>query len=163
MRKKKHTEPQNGVLTEPMDVSSPEFNQFQAILLNKSRKQTKWQKINIEVVAIRIQIEDYLKSNNVSEPKFLGEFLKSFLDTLNIRQNKLANYIGIEPSNLSKVIKGERQINTEIAFKIGKIFGIDPLLLLEIQVKNDLIKFMNKKNKQLGKYSLKDLIDETIE
>lgn len=160
MRMKKHTEPKNGLLTERFDVNSSDFSQFQKILLSKSKTQTKWQKINIELAAIRIQMEDYIKSNNKSEPKLLGEFIKLFLDTLHIRQNKFAHYIDVEPSNLNKVIKGERQINSEIALKIAKIFELDPLLLLEIQVKNDLLKIIRTKSKQIEKYSLKDLVKE---
>lgn len=163
MRKKTNLEPKNGLLTERMDVNSSDFSQFREILLNKSKEQSKWQKINIELAAIKIQMEDYIKSNDNSEPKLLGEFLKLFLDTLHIRQNRFANYIDIEPSNLNKVIKGERHINTEIALKIAKIFEIDPLLLLEIQVKNDLLKIINTKSKQIEKYSLKDLLQEDVE
>ncbi len=155
---KKYTEPKNGLLTERLEVNNPDFSQFQEILLNKSKEQTKWQKINIELAAIRIQMEDYIKSNKKGESKLLGEFLKLFLDALHIRQNKFAHYIDLEPSNLNKIIKGERQINSEIALKIAKIFKLDPLLLLEIQIKNDLLKITNAKSKQIEKYSLKDLI-----
>lgn len=162
MRMKKHTEPKNGLLTERLDVNSSDFSQFQEILLNKSKAQTKWQKINIELAAIRIQMEDYIKSNNKSEPKSLGEFIKLFLDTLHIRQNKFAHYIDVEPSNLNKLIKGERQINSEVALKIAKIFELDPLLFLEIQIKNDLLKIIHTKSKQIEKYSLKDLIKENV-
>lgn len=73
MRKKKHIEPNNGLLTERMDVKSSDFSQFQELLLNKSKEQTKWQKINIELAAIRIQKEDYVKSNKKSESKLLGD------------------------------------------------------------------------------------------
>jgi len=160
MRKTKQIEPKNGLLTERMDVNTPEFYELQAIVLNKSREQTKWQKINIELAAIRIQMEDYIKSTNESEPKLLGEFLKLYLDTLHIRQNKFANYIDIEPSNLNKVIKGERQITSEIALKIAKIFELDPLLLLEVQIKTELLNLMHSNSKQIGKYSLKDLLKD---
>ncbi len=160
VRKKTNMEPKNGLLTERMDVNSSDFSQFREILLNQSNAQTKWQKINIELAAIKIQMEDYIKSNDNREPKLLGDFLKLLLDTLHIRQNKFARYINVEPSNLNKVIKGERHINTEIALKIAIIFEIDPLLLLEIQVKNDLLKIVNTKSKQMEKYSLKDLIQE---
>lgn len=160
MRKTKQIEPKNGLLTEAMDVNTAEFHEFQAIVLNNSRAQTKWQKINIELAAIRIQMEDYIKSTNESEPKVLGGFLKLYLDTLHIRQNKFANYIDIEPSNLNKVIKGERQITSEIALKIAKIFELDPLLLLEVQIKTELLNLIHTKGKNHKKYSLKDLLKE---
>ncbi len=160
MRKTKQIEPKNSVLTEPMDLNTAEFNEFQSIVLNHSRGQTKWQKINIELAAIRIQMEDYIKSTNENEPKILGEFLKLYLDALHIRQNKFANYIDMEPSNLNKVIKGERQITSEIALKIAKIFELDPLLLIEVQIKTELLKLMKTKKTQLANYSLKGLLKE---
>lgn len=161
MRKTKQIEPKNGLLTEAMDVNTADFHEFQAIVLNNSRAQTKWQKINIELAAIRIQMEDYIKSTNESEPKVLGEFLKLYLDTLHIRQNKFANYIDIEPSNLNKVIKGERQITSEIALKIAKIFEVDPLLLIEVQIKTEFLKLIKTKKTQLANYSLKGLLKES--
>ena len=159
MGNKKYIEPQNGLLTEKMDVNTPEFAHFQAIILNKSRQQSRLQKANIELAAIKIQIEDYIKSGHHSEPKLLGEFLKSFLTALNIRQNKLASYMEMEPSNLSKVLNGERQINSEIALKFGRIFGLDPLVLLEIQAKNEILMVLSQKREQFKKYSLEGLIE----
>ncbi len=161
MRRKKNIELENGVLSESMDINAPEFTEFQAILLNKAKAQSKWQKINVELVAIRIQMEDYAKSSYKSHPKLVGDFLKYYLDSLNIRQNKFADYLEIEPSNLNKVIKGERQISSELALKIGKVFGLDPLLLLEIQIKNEFSKLLSKKNKHIEKYSLKGLLEES--
>ena len=64
MIKTKQLEPKNGVLTECMDVNTPEFQEFQAIVLNNSRSQSKWQQIIIELAAIRIQMEDYVKTAN---------------------------------------------------------------------------------------------------
>ncbi len=52
MKNTKQIEPKNGLLTQRMDVNTAEFHEFQAIVLNKSREQTKWQKINIELAAI---------------------------------------------------------------------------------------------------------------
>jgi addiction module HigA family antidote len=160
MRKTKQIEPKSGLFTEPMDVNTAEFIEFQAIVLNHSRAQTDWQKINIELTAIRIQMEDYIKSTHNTEPKMLGEFLKLYLDTLHIRQNKFAHYIDIEPSNLNKIIKGDRQITSEIALKIAKIFELDPLLLLEVQIKTELLNLMRKKINNSKQYSLKDLLKE---
>lgn len=162
MKKKENSEPTNGVLTDRMDVNSIEFDEFQAILLNKSRTHTDRQKINVELIALRVKMEDYINATKADEFKLAGDFLRSYLDILNIRQNKFANYIGIEPSTLSKVIKGERPINSEIALIFGKIFGIDPMLWLEIQAKNELTKLESKKSKSLEKYSLEDLIEQSV-
>ncbi|WP_227625918.1 helix-turn-helix transcriptional regulator [Geofilum rubicundum] len=55
--------------------------------------------------------------------KLPGEFLKEYLKTLGIPQKKFAHYIEINPSNLSKLINGERPINYELAIILGKIFN----------------------------------------
>ena len=67
-------EPMIGVLTDSMDVSSSDFKNVQAILLNKSNNQDKWQKINIQLAAIRIQIEDYLHPQNPKDTVPVGNF-----------------------------------------------------------------------------------------
>ncbi len=44
MKRNNNTEPTNGMLTNPMDIGTDEFKDFQAILLNKAKSQNK--KIN---------------------------------------------------------------------------------------------------------------------
>mgnify|MGYP000415718877 CR=1 FL=1 len=147
MKKKNYKEPSKGVLTNRMDVKTQEFDELQAILLNKSKSQTESQKRAIELLAIKFKMEDYLNSED-SEVKLAGEFLKSFLRTTHIRQNKFADYIGLKPSNLSKVIGGERPISHEIAIILGRIFNTEPMIWLNIQAKNEFKKItQSNKNK----------------
>jgi addiction module HigA family antidote len=103
-------------------------------------------------------MEDYIHSN---EKRFVlvGDFLKAHLKTFEIKQNIFANYIGLRPSNLNKVIRGERPLNHEIALIIGKIFHNDPMLWLDIQDKNRLKEIAKEKGRELDKYSLSDLIE----
>ena len=159
MKNKKYKEPYNGVLTNRMDVESDEFNEFQAILLNKSRSQTEHQKRKVELLALRFKMEDYLKSEG-TEIKLPGEFLKSFLKIIRVRQNKFANYIGLKPSNLNKVIAGERPVNYEIALILGSIFNVEPMIWLNMQSKNELKRMTQSYKKKYTQYSLDDLINE---
>ena len=92
MNKKKYKEPSNGVLTNRMDIGTTEFNEFQAILLNKSKAQTELQKKRIELMALKFRMEDYLKSKD-RDIKFTGEYLKACLKITQVYQNKFANYI----------------------------------------------------------------------
>ena len=149
----------NGVLTNRMDINSTEFDEFQAILLNKSRQRSLKQKRNVELLTLKYQIEDYLNSDN-QDIKLVGDFLKQYLKTLHIQQNKFANYIGLKPSNLSKLITGERSINYNLALIFGKIFNINPMLWIEIQAKNELNKIEKEKNNEYYNYSLNDLISD---
>lgn len=157
MKKINHPEPLNGALTNPMDIGTHEFKEFQAILLNKAKERSVAQKRDIELLALKFIMEDYLESEEL-DVKLPGEFLKQYLKTLEIPQNKFASYIHLNPSNLSKLISGERPINYELALIFGKIFNNDPILWIEIQVKNELRKITKEKQERYRHYSLKDLI-----
>jgi len=145
------------VLTDRMDVGTKEFNEFQAILLNKSKKRSENQKRIIELMALKFKMEDYLNSKD-THSKLVGDFLKAYLNTFEIRQNKFAQYIGVGPANLNKLIKGERSLSHELALVFGKIFNNDPMLWLDIQNKNKLYRLSKTKKKHIKKYSLDDLI-----
>lgn len=157
MKRNNSTEPTNGMLTNPMDSGTDEFKNFQAILLNKAKNRTEAQQREIELLAIKFQMQDYLESEE-NEFKLPGDFLKEYLKTLDISQKKFAHYIEINPSNLNKLIKGERPINYELAIILGKIFNNDPILWIEIQAKNELKKIKKNKTRRFNNYSLKDLM-----
>ena len=79
---------------------------------------------------------------------------------MNIRQNKFAEYIGIKPSNLSKLISGERPVNFDLALVFGRLFNHNPMLWIEIQAKNELKKLSDASREKYASYSLNDLIGE---
>lgn len=158
MNKQEINKNKERVLTERMDIGTKKFNEFQAILLNKSKERSNERKKMIELMALKFQMEDYLNSED-KHSKLVGDFLKAHLKTFDIRQNKFAQYIGVRPSNLTKLIKGERSLNHELALVFGTIFGNDPMLWLDIQDKNKLYELSKTKRKEINKYSLDDLIN----
>jgi len=153
----KNREENIGVLTNRMNENSDEFNKFQAILLNKSRKQTEQQKRDVELMALKFNMEDYLESDD-SDITSVGEYLKTLLRVTKIRQNKFADYIGLKPSNLSKLIGGERPISHEVALVLGKIFKIEPMIWLNIQAKNELKRLTHSDEDKYNHYSLNELM-----
>ncbi|GAO31351.1 HigA family addiction module antitoxin [Geofilum rubicundum] len=157
MKRNNNIEPTNGMLTNPMDAGTDEFKDFQSILLNKAKNRSEAQRREIELLSIKFQMQDYLESEE-TKLKLPGEFLKEYLKTLGIPQKKFAHYIEINPSNLSKLINGERPINYELAIILGKIFNNDPMLWIEIQAKNELKKIQKTKTRSFNNYSLKDLL-----
>lgn len=60
MKNRKKTQ----VLTDRMDVGTYEFNEFQAILLNKSKERPSERNNLIELMALKFKMEDYLRSEN---------------------------------------------------------------------------------------------------
>ena len=157
--KKRKEDIENNVLTQKMDFGTQGFDDFQTILLNKSRKQTESQKRKIDLLAIKYQMEDYLVLD-VPEVKSAGEFLKLILKTLKIKQNQFAAYLGLKPSNLSKLISGERTINYDLALIFGRLFNIDPMLWIEIQAKDELSRLLHAERRNYSGYSLNDLLNE---
>lgn len=149
---------EENVLTSKMDVGSKGFNEFQAILLNKSKQRSEVHKQKIELLTLQYQMEDYINSKTETI-KSAGEFLKTILKTLHIQQNKFANYVGLKPSNLSKLLSGERPINYDLAIIFGKIFNHNPMLWIEIQAKNELIRLIHSDTSKYSDYSLNGLID----
>lgn len=153
-------EPEGSMLTESMDVGTSGFDDFQAILLNKSRNRTDDQVRRIELLAIKYQMEDYLASEK-GEEKTAGEFLKEILRKLQIKQNQFAKYIGLKPSNLSKLISGERPINYDLALIFSRLFNHSAMLWIEIQAKNELKRLVNAENEKYSIYSLNELVRES--
>jgi len=158
MKNLKNTYKNTPVLTEKMDIGSKEFSEFQAILLNKSKDRTNRQKKFIELLSIKFKMEDYIRSDS-QDTKSVGDFIKSYLSAFEIKQYKFAEYIGLKPSNLSKLIKGERSLSHELALVIGTIFKSDPMLWLDIQDKNKLHELSKVKSEEIKKYSLEDLLE----
>jgi len=146
-----------GLLTEPMDIGTEDFKDFQFFILSKSRARTKDQKILVEITAIKYQMEKYLEEEQKEETS-VGNFLKSILKAADIRQNRFAEYIGIRPTNFNKIVRGERRLSLEQAVIIGNIFGVEPSIWIGIQTKNDLRKIAKSREKNYTKYNLKELL-----
>ena len=157
--KKQIEEPQEGMLTNTMEIGTKGFDDFQAILLKKPGKRTENQKLRINLLTLKYQMEDYLTTDKTEE-KSAGEFLKTILKTLQIQQNQFAEYIGLKPSNLSKLINGERTINYDLALKFGRLFNHEAMLWIEIQAKNELNKLLHAERNKYAAYSLNDLVKE---
>ena len=150
-------EPQEGTLTKSMDVGTKGFDDFQAVLLKKRGMLDESHKLRISLLTLKYQMEDYLISDK-AEQKSAGEFLKAILKTLGIQQVQFAEYIGIKPSNLSKLISGERTINYDLALIFSRLFNHNAMLWVEVQAKNEMSKLLHAERNKYGNYSLNDLI-----
>lgn len=160
MANNRNIELENGVLTTPMDVKTKEFKEFQLLLSKKAEALNEKQKLGIELFAIQVKIEDYLNSNEDENAILtVGYFLRLYIDKLNLKQNKLASYIGLNPSNFNKILSGNRKINFELSFMLSQIFGLDPKTWMLIQVKNEYLELKKNKVSFFRNYSLEELIN----
>ena len=102
-------------------------------------------KIKTNIRSLRFQMEDYLNDENPLEIISTGWFLNELIQAVRIKNKDFADYIGIQASNLSALLKGVRRINIELALKLDSIFHINPALWLHIQNKNDLLRIKRDK------------------
>ena len=159
MTKNKNKIPENGVLISSMNVQNREFKELQLFLSNKSNSLSEKEKLSIELFAIQIKIEDYLKANDDENTVItVGDFLRLYMDKLNLKQNKLANYIGLNPTNFNKILSGNRKVNFELSYTLSQIFNLDPKAWILIQVKNEYKELKKNKSKYFQKFNLEDLI-----
>jgi plasmid maintenance system antidote protein VapI len=76
-----------------------------------------------------------------------------------LKQNELARYIGLDPTNFNKILSGKRKVNFELSFMLSQIFNLDPKTWILIQVKNEYLELKRDKLKNFKKYKLEDLIN----
>jgi addiction module HigA family antidote len=146
----------NGVLTEPMDFGTKEYEDFKLLIRSKVAETPKDERIKISLFGLKYQIEDYVHS----DPKLIpvGSFIKKFIKLIEIKQIDFANYLEIRPSNLSKILSGERRLTIELALILEKLSNIDAELWLRIQNQNEIRKIEQSNPKGMRKYRLKELI-----
>jgi DNA-binding transcriptional regulator YdaS (Cro superfamily) len=65
-------------------------------------------KLNVKLLQLRFQIEDYLNDVRFDKNMSFSFFLKSYIKTLQMKQSQLAREIAIKPSVLSQYINSHR-------------------------------------------------------
>lgn len=147
----------NGLGEGLINLNSKDFKDLQSIIKQHSSNQEEEKKMENEFLSIRFQMESYL--NNVSDQIVLaGEFIEKYLKVIKVRKKDFASYIKYEESNLSALLKGRRKVNTDLAIKLGKIFKLNPVIWLNIENKNELLREVKGKEDEYQNYSLKDLL-----
>lgn len=143
-----------------VNTNSEDFLFLKEQIINASDQQSKKQIAINNLLSLKYQMEDYFRSQHPSETISVGSFLRKFIDILGLKQKLFAEYIGIEDSNLSALLKSKRKLNLDLSIKLSKIFNIPPTLWLSIQNKNELLKFKKKSDAQYEKYNLDDLLKQ---
>lgn len=160
MGKSKNIVLDNGVLTSSMDTKSREFREFQHFISEKAGSLSESEKSQIELFAIQVKIEDYLNSDEKeSQILTVGDFLRLYINKLGLKQNTLAEYIGMNPGNFSKILSGNRKVNVELSYMLSQIFNLEPKIWMLIQVKNEYLELKKNKAKYYQNFKLEDLIN----
>lgn len=71
-------------------------------------------------------------------PTHPGEILKDEIEYRGISQRKLAAQIGISYTMLNEILNAKRQVNTEFALLIEAALGLDPEMLLNMQIRYNM-------------------------
>ena len=85
--------------------------------------------------------DDRMVANNL-EPHYLthpGEIIKDELEYRGISQRHLASEIGVPASQLNEVLNAKRPLSAEMALLIGQALGLEPLPLLSLQMKYNIL------------------------
>jgi len=72
-------------------------------------------------------------------PPHPGEFIRDvYLDPFDISSRQLASSLGVAPSTLSRLLKGDSGISPEMALRLSKVLGRTPESWLAMQDLFDL-------------------------
>lgn len=148
----------NGLGTSFIDTESEDFKMLQKAILEHASKQTPHEKREIQLIGLRLQMEDYLNQTEPKEILNVGYFLRKILKELRIKNNIFAEYIGLTKTNFSALIHGKRKLNSDLALKLSEIFKINPDIWISIEKKNELIEIKKENKLKYKKYRLEDLI-----
>jgi addiction module HigA family antidote len=72
-------------------------------------------------------------------PVHPGEILRlDFLEPLGISQYALAKAIGVPPQRILEIVHGRRAVTADTALRLGRYFGDQPQLWLNLQTRYDV-------------------------
>lgn len=68
-----------------------------------------------------------------------GEILDmEFLGPMHITVQQLAQGSGLPPEGVQEIVRGERAVTADIAWRLGRFFGMDPRFWMNLQNRYDL-------------------------
>lgn len=160
MESSKQFTAENGLGIKPKKWTKEHSRNVQAFIKQQYAQTDPLEKLENKLFAIKLQMQDYLQNEAITEIKTVGEFIQeaitAFKELLNISKKALAEHWETTTANLSKYINKERGLNVELALKIASTFDIPAQLLLDVQIKNQLLELSNKKDYE-KEFSLEEL------
>ncbi len=106
----------------PADISQEERNEilseFSALRRQRAAAMTDKQRLLSAILQLKFQIEDYLKSRQLTRDDGFGYFLKEYISRLQLKNKDFAEQIGIEPAELSQFLNSHRKPNERILVRL---------------------------------------------
>jgi addiction module HigA family antidote len=140
-----------------VDTKSPEWDAFLSVIQQHSKNRSNEEHTDTKLSELRFRMGNYLRGGESQLPIDIPSLLNEAIGVLGVKKKDFAAYIGIEDSNLSAMLKGNRRISPEFALKLEQIFTISATLWLSVQIKNELkaLRYSHlKQNMALSRHEL---------
>ena len=142
----------------PKELTKKEHDEIREYRLKSYNERSQEDKIKDILLGFRFSLVNYVEKENPENIILLGDFLNELLSQIKIKKGVFAEYIDISARNINKYFNGERKFSIEHALKLEKLFDVHAELLLEIQLKNELLEMKRSHKGEYDKYSLNDLM-----
>ena len=86
-----------------------------------------------------------------------GEVIRDEIEYRGISQRELARRISVSPTIINEVLKGKRQLGTELALLIGAALGIDAEPLIELQCRYSIMEAKKNSSFQMKLSSIEQM------
>jgi plasmid maintenance system antidote protein VapI len=121
--------------------------------IKSSRKTMSFDEIlEVELLAIKYRIEDYLSSENTTERIEIIDFVKYYLKVLKVSQKNLAELFEMDAANLHKYLSGQRKLNADFVLKLSAFTSIEPEKWFQIEARNELQQIRKEYSKKKVNY-----------
>ena len=111
----------------PADLTTEEEKQLaeemREIRFQRLREISEEDRILADVMRMRFQIENYLKSSKFSFEKTFGKYLEEYIRILNKPRKEIAEDLSIHYTKLSRIINDKEEPNVELAYRLEKHSG----------------------------------------
>lgn len=142
----------------PRELTKKEHDEIKEYRRVLYEKRSDEDKLDDLLTGFRFTLRNYAENETPKDVVLLGQFLNTILKQINIKKGLFAEYIDISPRNINKYFNGERKFNIEHALKLEKMFNVHAETLLEIQLKNELLKAKITYRGEYDNYKLRDLL-----
>lgn len=165
--KKKHTpEELAEAIVYPVSLTSKQkkeaAEQLAAARKKSQEEMTESDRLTLQLLQLKFQLEDYIESKKYDLKKNFGFFLKQYIDILEIKRKTFANDISIDETMLSQLINMHRTppdyISIRLELHSNNIIPADYWFKLAEKEKEYKIKTDKKLREQEKKFVLKTAV-----
>lgn len=97
--------------------------EFKKLRLQRLKGITKEEQTLSDVIRLRFQIENYIKSEVFSFKKTFGHFLAEYIRVLNKTKRDFANDLSIHYTKLSRILNDKEEPNIELSYRLEEHSG----------------------------------------